>query len=279
MYNPKNGNPLCALSMDDIQFQKLLEYLGYSWPGYRKVKKGVKKRIRRHMQRLGCGDIAAYLSILEQQADSRQVCELLMTVSISRFFRDRPLWDVLEYQRLPDMIAKNPRAMKVWSAGCACGEEVYSFKIIWERLRKRLESLPPLEVLATDRHPQNIQRAQTGIYNRSSFREVAVEVVAAFFERRKGSKQFVIKDELKSNISWEIRNLLVEPAESVFNLIFLRNNILTYCRQKDQIQILGDIIEQLEPGGLLIIGCHETLPLGAEALVPTPELPYVYEKK
>ncbi|UCD79889.1 MAG: hypothetical protein JSW26_00200 [Desulfobacterales bacterium] len=264
--------------MDDIQFQKLLDFLGYSWPGYRKVRKAVKKRIRRHMQRLGCVDINAYLNILAHRTDSRQECELLMTVSISRFFRDRPLWEMLEHRWLPDIIAKNPTSMRVWSAGCACGEEVYSFKIIWENVRKKLGSLPPLEVLASDRHPQYIGRAQSGIYNRSSLREVAAEVAVVFFERRKGSKQIVIKDDLKSNIRWEIRHLLGDPPESVFQLIFLRNNILTYCRQKNQIRALIGIVERLESGGLFIIGCRESLPSGVVNLVPTAELPYVFQK-
>jgi chemotaxis protein methyltransferase CheR len=265
--------------MDDRQFQKLLDYLGYSWAGYRKVRKGVKKRIRRHMQRLGCGDINTYLNIMTHQADSRQECELLMTVAISRFFRDRPLWEMLEHRWLPEMIAENIMPLSVWSAGCGCGEEVYSFKIIWEQLKKRFELLPPLEVLATDRHPQYIGRAQSGIYNRSSLREAAAEEAAAFFERRKASKQFVIKEELKSNIRWEIRHLLDDPPERVFNLIFLRNNILTYCCQKDQIRALSEIIKHLEPGGLFIIGLHETLPIEVGNLVPTPEIPYVYKKK
>ena len=106
--------------MDDIQFQKLLDYLGYSWAGYRRVGKGVKKRINRHMQQLGCRDIAAYLKILSLQTASRHECELLMTVSIRRFFRDRPLWEMLENRLLPYLIADHIGPMKVWSAGCAC---------------------------------------------------------------------------------------------------------------------------------------------------------------
>jgi len=265
--------------MDDIQFQMLLDFLGYSWAGYRKVRKGVKKRIHRHMQQLGCRDATAYIDILAQQADRRQECELLMTVSISRFFRDSSLWKMIECQWLPAMITKNPFSMRVWSAGCACGEEVYSFKIIWERMRNRFESLPELRVLATDRHPHYIERAQGGIYNRSSLREVAAETADDFFLRRKGFRQLVIKAELKRNIRWQIRNLLDKPPESVFNMIFLRNNILTYCRQKDQIRVLHDIIGHLEPEGLLIIGRNEILPSGFETLIPTAELPYVYRKK
>jgi len=72
--------------MDDGQFRILLEYLQYSWTGYRKVRKGVKKRMQRHMQQLGCRNVMDYLKILDLEPGTRHECELLMTVSISRFF-------------------------------------------------------------------------------------------------------------------------------------------------------------------------------------------------
>jgi chemotaxis protein methyltransferase CheR len=265
--------------MDDADFRKLIEHLRYSVTGYRKVRKRVKKRIRRHMQQLGCWDIDAYLNLLEHQADSRYECELLMTVSISRFFRDRSLWQMLENRWLPDIIAGNQFPIAVWSAGCACGEEVYSFKLVWERLKTRFECLPSIEILATDRHPQHIERARRGIYNRSSLRDVATDVRTAFFESRKGSKQFAIKKELKSDIHWKIGNLLTEPPGSVFQVIFLRNNILTYCRTEDQIRPLSSILNCLAAGGLFITGCHETLPFKTGELIPMAECPYVYQKK
>jgi len=97
------------------------------------------------MLQLDCRSVTDYLKILEHAPDKRRECELLMSVSISRFFRDRRLWEMIQTRWLPDMIARGAPKLKIWSAGCACGEEVYSFKIIWERLRQRLESLPALE--------------------------------------------------------------------------------------------------------------------------------------
>ncbi|MFH1349792.1 MAG: CheR family methyltransferase [Pseudomonadota bacterium] len=58
--------------------------------------------------------------------------ERLMTVSISRFFRDRYPWEIIKDHILGDMLGKNRDKVRVWSAGCACGEEAYSFKILWE---------------------------------------------------------------------------------------------------------------------------------------------------
>ena len=265
--------------MDDDQFRMLLEYLDYSWPGYRKVRKGVKKRIRRHMQQVYCRDISAYLKVLDRQPVRRQECELLMTVSISRFFRDRRLWEMLESRWLPDIIAINQKKLKVWSAGCGCGQEPYSFKIVWEHLKKNLDPLPSIKIIATDRDPRYLEHAQRGVYNFSTLKEVAIEDRAAFFERHKGAKKFAIRAELKSDVHWKIHHLLTDPPGKDYQVIFLRNNVLTYCRQEARKRAVISVLNCLAPGGLFIIGCHETLPFKTDRLIPMNRFPYVFCRK
>ena len=263
--------------MDDDQFRILLEHLQYSWSGYRKVRKGVKKKIQRHMQQLGFRNILDYLNILDIEPGIRHECELLMTVSISRFFRDRRLWEMLQRRWLPDMIANGATPLKVWSAGCACGEEVYSFKIIWEHLGQRFGHLPALDLLGTDRHPQYLERARRGIYNRSSLKEVASDWCEIYFESRKGRRQFEIKDHLKSPIRWKIHHLSTDPPGRDFNIICMRNNVLTYCRKEAQKKILSGILDSLSSGGLLIIGCHERLPFRPATLKEVDKFSYVFK--
>ena len=266
-----------TIIMHDAQFRNLLDHLGYRWAGYRKVRKGVKKRIYRHMQRLGCRNVAEYIATIDQQKDSRQECELLMTVSISRFFRDRRLWQMLEEQWLPDIVAKNPPKIKVWSAGCAGGEEAYSFKIVWERLASHMVSLPQLEILATDRNPRYIERARSGIYSPGSLKELSLHSRASFFETLKGAKRYAVKERLRSNISWKVHHLLTDPPGSNYNIIFMRNNILTYYRHDIQKRALSGILPCLLPDGLLIIGCHESLPVKTPRLIPMLPFAYVFQ--
>jgi chemotaxis protein methyltransferase CheR len=154
--------------MDDQQFRQLLDRFGYCWKGYRKVRKGAQKRIGKHMQQLGCRSIDEYFHCLDGDEEARKQYESLMTVSVSRFFRDSFLWRVLELQILPTVIEENRKKVRLWFAGCACGEEVYSFKMVWESLRDRVEPMPELEILATDCCPVYLQRAQDGIYPSSS---------------------------------------------------------------------------------------------------------------
>ena len=264
--------------MDDDQFRQLLAHFDLSWKGYRKVRKGVKKRIRRHMRGLDCHEINAYLESLAGSSAARRECELLLTVPISRFFRDRRLWEILEEIWVPEMIAAHPRRINVWSAGCASGEEPYSFRMIWHQMQRRIGSLPKLRLLATDRHPQNLERARSGIYANSSLKEVVPAQRDLYFATQKGGKQFAVKSVLKEDIVWQVHHLLSPPPQDTFNIIFLRNNVLTYYQKETQIRCLAPILKLLAPGGLFIIGCHEKLPPEIAHLRKLDPLSYVFKK-
>lgn len=265
--------------MDDQQFRQLLNYFDLSWNGYRKVRKGVKKRIRRHMQQIGCQNIRQYFTALDKSQELKRECELLMTVSISRFFRDRLLWHTIESEILPCIIKEDRKEINVWLAGCACGEEVYSFKIVWNRLQKGFEHLPELTMLATDMNPIYLDRAQDGIYPRSSLREVSEEVRSTCFEPRPKGRLYAVAAFLKKGILWKIHNLLSDPPGTDFQLIFLRNNLLTYYQDDLKRPAFKKVINSLAPGGFLIIGAHEKLPSGTSGLLPFNHNPTIFQKK
>ncbi|MBW1896730.1 MAG: hypothetical protein JRI47_06700, partial [Deltaproteobacteria bacterium] len=167
--------------MDDQQFRQLLRLFDLSWEGYRKVRKGVKKRISRHMHTRGYRTMDGYLSALGQSPEDRQACERLLTVSISRFFRDPSLWQALENEILPEIITVNRDKVNAWSAGCACGEEAYSLKILWDVMRSDYQECPALHVLATDSNPVYLNKARNGIYTRSSLKEMPGALKAGYF--------------------------------------------------------------------------------------------------
>lgn len=264
--------------MHDDQFRQLLDYFQYSWAGYRKVRKGVKKRISRHMQQVRCAGMNEYLKLLDTNVQEREECERRMAVSISRIFRDHKLWRDLENEILPGLIEARHKKMKVWSAGCARGEEAYSFMIVWDRLRARFKHLPKLEMIATDMHPDYIEKAKTGIYTKSSLKEVTDEIRANYFVMKKGGNRYDVKTLLKNNITWQIRNMFSDPPGSGFHIIFLRNNLLTYYHSDLIIAPFAKIIESLNPDGWLIIGSHEKLPDESSGFTRNTSTPWAYRK-
>jgi len=234
--------------------------------------------------------MASFLAELDKNDDIRHQCELLLTVSISRFFRDRGFWQGFKENILPEIMDVDREKIKFWSAGCACGEEVYSFKIIWNLLRDSYLHVPDLEVLATDINPITLDRARSGIYPFSSLKEVTTEIRSRYFKQKgskqlfevkaqKGSKQlFEVKASLKKGITWTSHHLLSDPPGSDFDIVFLRNNVLTYYENQLKKRAFSNVLESLAPRGILVLGSHETIPFETSDLVGVEPYPFVFKK-
>jgi chemotaxis protein methyltransferase CheR len=264
--------------MDDRQFQQLLDDFEYSWCGYRRVRKGVKKRVRRHMQQLGCRTIQAYLQKLDQAPALRHICEQLMTVSISRFFRDRHFWHILKTRILPDAIRRSQGPFKVWSAGCACGEEAYTFRLVWDNLKNSGLPLPELKILATDMNPEYLRKAEDAVYARSSLKEIEERYRDIWFDANRRKTQFTLKPAYKNKIAWQPHHLLTPLPDIGFNIIFLRNNLLTYYQDSLKKPALDRILKSLQPSGILVIGANESLPTETPELTPMPPFSFVFSR-
>ncbi len=230
------------------------------------------------MKATGFRTMAAFLAELEKNDETRHGCELLMTVSISRFFRDRRFWATLEKILLPDIIQMRNEKISVWSAGCACGDEVYSFMIVWDRLIKTCSHLPDLHITATDLNPAYLQRARAGIYSAGSLKELTPEIRSEYFTKKPGEKLFEVKDFLKKDISWRIHHLLSEPPGRDFDIVFLRNSVLTYYEEKLKKRAFEKVLSRLAPGGILIIGSNESIPFETPDLTGVEPYPYVFRR-
>jgi len=264
--------------MDDDQFRQLLNSLGLSWEGYRKVRKGVKKRLHRHMHQLGCRNVEAYFSALNQNKGIRWDCEQLMTVSISRFFRDRHLWQTLEREILPLIMRGERGKVVVWSAGCALGEEAYSFKILWHATGGHGGPLADLLLVASDVNPDYLRKAQAGIYPSSSLKEVPEKWRDLYFNKTKRNQGYQVAEHLKEGITWQEGNLLSDPPGTGFQVIFLRNSLLTYYGEEVKVPAFQKISNALAREGLLIIGAHERIPPGARGLLAPCSHPHIFQK-
>ena len=266
--------------MDDHQFHRLLEHFGFSREGYRRVRKGVKKRLRRHMQELGCRRLACYLEAIEADPHRRSACLRRLSVPISRFMRDGEFWEALAGRILPDLVNRFGVPLAVCSAGCAGGEEVYSLAICARSLRRPIPTDQPLmTILAMDLNPANLARAREGIYTRSSFREMDAERLTRHFNPLRGGRRYRIRPELQSDISWLCCDIRALPMVATFHLVLMRNDILTYLDRSSQKQALQGVERYLQPGGLLVVGRRERLPLKVAGLDVAYGLPYVFERR
>ena len=261
--------------LSDQEFRMVLDYFNRPWKGYRKVRKGIKKRIRRHMQAVGCSRVQEYLSILSNDENHRREAASCLLVTISRFFRDRRVWDCLGGTVLPELVTVSPERVRVWSAGCACGEEAYSLSILWHG--SGLQRDTRLHILGTDVNPVCLERARMGRYGKSSLKAVDEPTLQRCFKKVPGSRQYEIRDCVKAPIRWQLHELFSPMCSGPFHIILLRNNLLTYHRGKELADGFGLILERILPGGYLVIGAHERIPTGGDtALEQMPDAPCIY---
>jgi len=264
--------------MDDEQFRQLLDHFGYSWKGYRRVRKGVKRRISRHMQQLGCRNNEEYLKSLDSDWGLRKQFTSVMSVSVSRFFRDRALWKIMEEHIVPEIAKENREKVQFLSIGCACGEEVYSFRIVWDIVQARLGCMPELDLLATDINPDYLSRAQKGVYSKGSLKEVPRELRDTYFTYLRKNGVYRVVPSIKEGISWKVHNVIREPFEGDFQIILLRNGVLTYYGDELKRPAFRSIVDSLAYGGYLIIGSHEKLPVEQEELLPFKGQRYIFRR-
>ena len=265
--------------MDDRCFHKILDHFNLSHQGYRKVRKGVKKRLSQHMQNQGCATDDDYIALLARVPDVERQCRRRLVVSISRFFRDKRLWDHLECRFLPQMPTPAEGVFRAWSCGCARGEEAYSFRMVWDRMCRGHPDPPQLELWATDINPAYIEMARKGRYGLSSLKELPRQLVDRYFDKVTGKQIFILKPRMREELNFALHDLIEQPPPARrFDLIFLRNNLLTYHRSPEMENALTAILQVLTPGGALITGAHEKLPRGFGDMHPWPEHPWIHVK-
>ena len=217
------------------------------------------------MKSLGCSSIEEYLDVLDQNRAEQEVLQFFLRITISRFFRDRELWSALTAYVFPFLLEQND-ALKIWCAGCSCGEEVYSLKILHQMHWAACSSI---EILATDVNDGCLERAQKGIYQKSSLRELEPAMLSTCFHQSVHRNEFAINQTFKEGITWKLHDFFRALPDKGFHAVFLRNNLLTYHSPGVQSIVLSMIMQSLLPGGFLVVGSHETLPPQAINLSPT----------
>jgi chemotaxis protein methyltransferase CheR len=261
--------------------QWALPHMRLSWSGFRKVRHQVCKRIDRRRRALGLTDAAAYRGYLGANPTEWEVLRALCSISISRFCRDREVFAALEHTVLPGLAAiaaRQPdRTLACWSAGCASGEEPYTLSILWWlSLEKRYPRLT-LRVLATDVDPVAIERAKTACYGPSSLKELPEGWRMPAFEPCKDEYRLV--EPFRGSVEFAQHDIRAAIPDRHFDLILCRNLVLTYFEPGLQRETMQRILATLHPGGALVVGIHEHLPEGIEALSPWPMTTAVFRKR
>jgi chemotaxis protein methyltransferase CheR len=258
--------------MIDAQCVEFLQWalprLRMRWPGFRKVRKQVCKRLDRRIQELSLRDIAGYRGLLAANPDEWTVLDGLCRISISRFYRDQSVFNCLRDEVLPELATRvrqrNDRELRCWSAGCASGEEVYTLAAIWKLRVASRQLAVSLRITATDSDPTLLDRARQGCYGASSLKDFPPEWLPAAFNP--SSDVYCIKPEFRECIEFELQDIRYTMPAGNFDLVLCRHVVFTYFDETLQREMLQQILGKLPAGGVLVTGKQEPLPSGCVEL-------------
>ena len=209
--------------------------------------------------------------------------DALCRVTISRFWRDRGVFEALRDDLLPELatlaLDRGDTELRAWSAGCASGEEPWTLALLWQlELAPRFPDLE-LRVVATDMDARLLERAREAVYETSSLKELPAELRARAFEPFDGNEQ--LRADLRSGVELRLEDVRrgAPVDRGPFDLILCRNVAFTYFDEATQCDVAGRFADALVPRGALIVGGHEHLPAGAaNRFAPEPAVRGAYRR-
>jgi chemotaxis protein methyltransferase CheR len=225
----------------DAFLSEMLPPFGLCPSAYRR--RNTRRRIVRRMESAGIHEFPRYRDLVRHDPTEREALRSLLVVTISRFFRNKEVFQLLSREVLPQLAAKGTPAA-IWSAGCAAGEEAYSLRIAWEELQ------------GID--AGSLERAAAGCYLKSSLREVPDALQRKYFEQE--GELYRVREEVRRSVSFRKMDLLRDGSPGRFGLILCRNVAFTYFGLAQRLSVAAMLGASLEEGGYLVLGSTETLP-------------------
>lgn len=261
------------------EFEALLEYLKYNCgcdlTGYKRST--LVRRLGQRMQSININSYQDYLQYL--QSHDQEWMALLDTVliNVTSFFRDRDAWDYLASNIIPKIIAsvQPDEPIRVWSAGCASGQEVYSLLMLFAEALGIEACLQRVQFYATDVDEAAIQQARQATYDSKAVASIPPDLLEKYFEPTPGG--YVFDRQLRPNFVFGHHNLVEDAPMSKIDLLTCRN-VLIYFTPETQASILVRFHFALKNTGFLFLGKSEALITHRQIFTPISLKHHVYTK-
>src|SRR6187551_2682698 len=216
----------------------------------------ITRRIERRLQLARVDDIEQYVEKLRGEHRELDILYRDLLIGVTRFFRNEEAFDVLGKEVLSDLLkaGSNESPFRVWVAGCATGEEVYSLAILLNELTA--ESGRPFKIFATDVHQGSLEQATRALYDEEAVVNVSPERLKRYFLPRGRSYQVV--PEIRQAVVFAHHNVVKDAPFTRVDLVSCRN-MLIYLQQSAQEKVLSRFHFALNRGGMMFLGPSESL--------------------
>ena len=216
----------------------------------------ILRRVERRMQLNSFTTLESYLDFLRHTPNEATAMFNDILIGVTNFFRDRDAWVALEKKVIPALLEKkkSEEGIRVWSIGCATGEEAYSLAILLFEQAAKLDFRPRIQVFASDLDESSIAHAREGIYPAAIEADLSPEQLERFFTSE--GEYYRVKRELRDAVLFTNHNVLRDPPFSRQDLITCRN-VLIYLQREVQENVFDIFHYALNTGGYLFLGSSE----------------------
>lgn len=256
---------------DDAGFRALMEKItresGFRCASYKD--KCLRRRIAVRMRASGAVTAQEYAGVLD--ADPREYERLLrsLTVNVTKFFRNWDSYASIGSRVVPSLFEMGGE-IRIWSAGCASGEEPYSLAILMHKHAvetHREARLEQVSIVGTDIDSDSLGAAERAIYGESALAETPADLRTRYFEEMAGL--YSVIPPAKKLVEFERADLLSDPPPLQNVQLLVCRNVIIYFEREAQDALFGVFHRALAPGGYLVLGKVETL-LGEARSLFTP---------
>jgi PAS domain S-box-containing protein len=218
---------------------------------------------RRIERRMGLHQIDAITDYVRYLRENPQEVDLLfkeLLIGVTNFFRDPQVWDYLEKETLPALLAASPngKVLRAWVPACSTGEEAYSLAIVF---KEALEQIKPharysLQIFATDLDQDAIDKARAGFFPANIAADVSPERLDRFFIADEHG--YRVAKEIREMVVFAPQNIIMDPPFTKLDILTCRN-LLIYLGPELQAKLIPLFHYALNRNGILLLGSAETV--------------------
>src|SRR5919112_3226676 len=244
----------------DPEWPTILQYLlderGFDFHGYKPA--SLSRRIRKRMQSVGLISFAAYQDYLQAHPGEFATLFNTILINVTSFFRDPAAWEAIRTKAIPEILAgKSPdEPIRVWSAGCASGEEAYTMAIIQAEAMVVDEFQRGGKIYATDVDDDALNAARHATYSARHVEGVPPDLLSKYFDHTDGIYTF--RKDLRRQVIFGRHDLINDAPISRVDFLTCRNTLM-YLSSETQARVLSRLHFALNEGGFLLLGRAETL--------------------
>jgi two-component system CheB/CheR fusion protein len=234
---------------------KIYEILGFNADHYEI--KHLKRRIQSRVRVTGTKDFKKYLEYLNGNNEEVEKLKAVLTVNVTEFFRNPEVYRALHDKILPKVLESRSvthlAPLRIWSLGCATGEEPYSIAMSVASVLNGNPQRSNVKIYASDIDDEALKIAKRGVYSDDS--KIPPDFVKSYTEKIDG--KFTFKKEITNKITFIKHNIFSDPPLKNIDILVCRNTIIYFNTEskKDLYHLFND---SLVMGGFLILGKAES---------------------